>query len=80
MWIMIIPVTLCLAAVYCDVREREIPDSIPLRLLVTGLLATGLSWHALSWTDALLGVMLAFVLTVPFTLSDGIGGGDLRRH
>ncbi|TWT58862.1 Type IV leader peptidase family protein [Thalassoglobus neptunius] len=78
MWIMIVPVILCMSAVFYDLREREIPDSIPLCLLVTGLVATGLSWSPISWTDALLGVALAFVITVPFTLSDGIGGGDLK--
>jgi Flp pilus assembly protein protease CpaA len=78
MWIMVAPVFLCLHAVYHDVREREIPDSISLLLLVTGLLATGLSWHSLNWMEALLGVLLAFVITFPFTLLDGIGGGDLK--
>ena len=78
MWILLIPVILCSHAVYCDVRDREIPDSIPLRLLISGVLATGLSWHDLSWTESLLGVALAFVLTVPFTLSEGVGGGGLK--
>ena len=78
MWLMLIPVALCMVAVYHDCREREIPDSISVRLLITGLLATGLSWHSLTWIDAVLGGLLAFAVTLPFTLSDGIGGGDLK--
>jgi len=78
MWLVLVPIGLCVAAAYHDWRQREIPDSIPLRLLVTGLLATGLSWHSLTWMDALFGVLLAFAVTLPFTLSDGIGGGDLK--
>lgn len=78
MWILLIPIILCLEACYHDLQRREIPDSVSLRILLGGLLMTGLSWHALSWADALLGVVVALLVTFPFTWTEGIGGGDLK--
>jgi len=43
-------------------NSREIPDSLVWRVLITGLLATGISWHSISVTDALLGALIAFVV------------------
>lgn len=77
-WLMLIPAVMCVEAVVHDVRKREIPDGISIRLLVSGLLATGLSWHDVSFTEAVLGMVVGFVIVLPFTLSDGVGGGDLK--
>lgn len=78
MWLMLIPVAMCVEAVVHDLKKREIPDGVAIRLVVTGLVSTGLSWHAVSFTDALLGIVIGFVAVLPFSLRDGIGGGDLK--
>jgi Flp pilus assembly protein protease CpaA len=78
MWILLIPIMMCLEACYYDLQTREIPDGVSLRILISGLLVTGLSWYSLSWSDALLGVAVALLVTFPFTWTDGIGGGDLK--
>jgi len=78
MWLMLIPIGLCLEACYHDCLRREIPDQVPIRVLVSGLLVTGLSWSAVNWIDATLGVLLGFVVVLPFAWNDGVGGGDLK--
>lgn len=78
MWIMSIPVLLCSEAVWHDVKKREIPDGVSLRILATGLLSTALGWHAVTLSDAVLGALIGFCVVLPFTLHDGIGGGDLK--
>jgi len=78
MWLMLVPVILCAEAVHRDLNDREIPDRISLILFITGLVSTALSWHTVSFLDALLGVLVGFVVVLPFTLRDGIGGGDLK--
>jgi len=69
---------LSLEAVYYDLQKREIPDHVVLRILITGFLATVLSWHAVSFTNALLGMVIGFAVVLPFALAGGIGGGDLK--
>lgn len=78
MWLMLLPVAMCAEAVWHDLKTREIPDNISIRLLVAGLLATALNWHAVTVLDALLGVLIGFVAVFPFTWLGGIGGGDLK--
>ncbi|MFV0444247.1 MAG: prepilin peptidase [Planctomycetaceae bacterium] len=77
-WLLLIPALLCAEAVWHDVKEREIPDSIPLRVLATGLLVTATTWHVVTFYDALAGVAIGFLAVLPFTLRGGIGGGDLK--
>lgn len=78
MLLMLIPLAFSLEAVYYDIKKREIPDGVGLRLLITGLLATAISWHAVSFSNALLGMVIGFVVVLPFSLTGGIGGGDLK--
>ncbi|QDT35404.1 prepilin peptidase [Thalassoglobus polymorphus] len=78
MWLMLIPITLCVEAVYHDVKRREIPDSVNARILLTALLVTCLTWHSVTLADALIGMLIGFFAVLPFTLKDGIGGGDLK--
>ncbi|WP_154900347.1 prepilin peptidase [Gimesia maris] len=78
MLLMLVPLALSLEAVYYDLQKREIPDGVVLRVLVTGLLATILSWHGVSFVNALLGMVTGFVIVLPFALAGGIGGGDLK--
>jgi len=78
MWLMLVPVSMCAEAVWHDLKSREIPDNISIRLLVSGLLATALTWHSVTFLDALLGVVIGFVAIFPFTYLGGIGAGDLK--
>jgi Flp pilus assembly protein protease CpaA len=65
-------------ACYCDLRWREIPDAIPLLLLLTALLAVGLGWISLSFAQLFLGVLVGFVVSAVFGLLGGLGGGDVK--
>ena len=78
MLLLMIPLALSLEAVYYDLQKREIPDGVVLRVLFTGLLATFLSWHGVSFVNALLGMVIGFAFVLPFALAGGIGGGDLK--
>ena len=73
-----VPVLACLIATWHDVRTREIPDSLSAALAVASVGATGLSWIHSGWIPCLAGGMLGFFVVLPFTLSGGIGGGDLK--
>jgi len=71
---------LCLlgiAALY-DLRDREIPDTIPL-LLVGGAIVTSLSGGLpIVWWQSLVGGILGGLVVLPFYLAGGFGGGDLK--
>lgn len=77
-WLLLFPFLICGEAVWHDLRTREIPDNVSLRISISGILATGLSWHTLSLPEALIGILVGFIAVLPFTLLDGIGGGDLK--
>ena len=78
MLLMLVPLALSLEAVYYDLQKREIPDGVVYRVLITGLLATILTWHNVSFVNALLGMVTGFVVVLPFAFAGGIGGGDLK--
>ena len=77
-WLNSIPLSFTLEACWHDCRTREIPNGISARIAITALLATGLSFHPLFWSDALLGMLIGFVCVLPFSWLGGIGGGDLK--
>jgi prepilin peptidase CpaA len=68
---------LLLAAAGMELRSRRIPNA----LTVTGL-GVGLAIRATAGPDLLIegvvGVLLAFVLTLPFLMLGVIGGGDAK--
>ena len=76
--IMLVPISACLFAMWHDVRTREIPDAVPVGLVVAGIVATGMGWIHGDWLPFILGGLLGFIVVLPFTLSGGIGGGDLK--
>jgi len=71
-------VALIVVATVCDLRSREIPDSISIGLLGIGLVGalTGLS--GLSGIEAILGLLLGLLVTIPWFYLGGIGGGDVK--
>ena len=74
----LVPIVACLIATWHDVRTREIPDTLSATLAVTGIGATGLGWVDSELLLCLAGGLLGFLIVLPFTLSGGIGGGDLK--
>lgn len=75
---MLVPISACLIAMWHDVRTREIPDTVPSVLALTGVAATGVGWIHDGWLPPIIGGLLGFLAVLPFTLSGGIGGGDLK--
>ncbi len=75
---MLVPVAACVIATWHDLRTREIPDLLSAALAVAGVVATGLGWIHSGWMPCLAGGLLGLVVVLPFTLTGGIGGGDLK--
>ncbi|MBL6707267.1 MAG: prepilin peptidase [Planctomycetaceae bacterium] len=75
---MLVPISACLFAMWHDVRTREIPDSVPLVLSLAAVAATWTGWIHGAWLPLVAGGVLGFLVVLPFTLSGGIGGGDLK--
>lgn len=61
-----------------DIRNRRIPNWLTLSLMVSGIARSFLSGSALSPLDALLGLLVGFI--VPFLLFaiGAVGGGDVK--
>src|SRR4029079_266746 len=68
---------LMLVAAYCDIRTRRIPNALTVLGLAVdiGLRAAAGSGAAI---DGLVGVILAFVLCLPFFVLGVLGGGDAK--
>ncbi|PQO38040.1 prepilin peptidase [Blastopirellula marina] len=77
-WTILIPVGVLLIATICDLRTREIPDTLSLVLIGWGLLAKLLGWITLPWLALGLGVVLGLATTLPFFWAGGLGGGDVK--
>jgi Flp pilus assembly protein protease CpaA len=75
---MLVPISACLFAMWHDVRTREIPDFVPIGLTVAGVAATGMGWLHDGWLPLIAGGLVGFCVVLPFTLTGGIGGGDLK--
>ena len=78
MVVLLVPVVACLVATWHDVRTREIPDVVSAILAAAGIAATWMGWIHHGWMPCLAGSVLGFLVVLPFTLSGGIGGGDLK--
>lgn len=70
-------IILSIAAVWCDLRRRRIPNALTLGgLLLALVLRTAAGLDAL--TAGLLGAALAFGLSLPLFAIGGLGGGDVK--
>jgi len=67
-----------LTAVFFDLRSREIPDALPVCLLILGALATGFHLHRVRWIDLGLGLSLGFLVGLILFRLGGFGGGDVK--
>ncbi len=74
----IITIGLLALATVCDLRGREIPDSISLLLLVCGLVAAACGWTSMPLIQALIGIGIGLAVTAPLFYLGGIGGGDVK--
>lgn len=76
--VVVLTIGLVALASVCDLRTREIPDSISIGLLGVGLigLVTGLS--GLTPLDVCLGFVVGLAATLPWFYLGGVGGGDVK--
>jgi prepilin peptidase CpaA len=77
LWPLVLVVPAGLAAAY-DLRTREIPNWIPLLIVVWGCLATAAGLHDVTWMGMAAGALLAAVLAAPVFYLGGLGGGDAK--
>lgn len=70
-------VAIAIAAVWFDVRERRIPNTLTVAALLVAFLVR--SFFGLSAIGSgLAGAGLCFLLALPFFLARGLGGGDVK--
>lgn len=65
------------AAVFTDLRERRIPNAVTIPGLVAGVILAAVAAGGFPGS-ALGGVIVAFLVTVPFVALGGVGGGDAK--
>lgn len=75
LWLM--PALAVLAAVL-DLKTRTVPDWIPAVVLVWGLIGSILGVLPITFVQALLGLAVAAVLTMPLFAIRAFGGGDVK--
>lgn len=73
----LITLAAAVAAAGVDLRRREIPDVIPIALLLAGLVA-GFLAEPPGWSSRLLGCGVAFALGAALFYAGGLGGGDVK--
>jgi Flp pilus assembly protein protease CpaA len=65
-------------ASWVDLRNREIPDWIPLCLAVWATVATAEGWSAIGWSSLGVGLGIGLVAGMAMFASGGFGGGDAK--
>jgi len=65
-------------ALVCDLRTREVPDWIPLSIVVWACLATAMGLHKLTWIGLMAGALLGLGLSAVVFYLGGFGGGDVK--
>jgi len=61
-----------------DLRRHEVPDAIPLLLLVAAVAVAVLGHHPAGWLGLVTGLVLAVAVAVPLFALGAIGGGDVK--
>ena len=75
----VVPLGLTLAAVATDLRWREVPDALPVALIVWAVIACGAGMGVTpSWLTLAAGAFLGLAASVPFFAVGGWGGGDVK--
>jgi prepilin peptidase CpaA len=75
LWLTLI---LLLVGTTCDLRRREIPDAVPLALLVIAVFAKGLGFSDQSWISLVGGWAIGLAIGVVLFWFGGFGGGDVK--
>ncbi|MCP4767437.1 MAG: prepilin peptidase [Gammaproteobacteria bacterium] len=73
-----IPIVIAAIAVVFDLRSREIPDSLPIVLVLLAFLQFALPVASSTWWSHLLGGLLALIAGAVLAHRDGFGGGDVK--
>ena len=69
---------LLLVATVHDLRTREIPDWIPVAVLLAAVAGQLAEMLPTGWVGSLAGVLLGVCLTLPLFVMGGLGGGDVK--
>jgi prepilin peptidase CpaA len=75
LWLTLI---LLLVGTTCDLRRREIPDAVPLALLVLAIVAKGFGFSDQSWISLFGGWGLGLGIGLVLFWLGGFGGGDVK--
>jgi Flp pilus assembly protein protease CpaA len=67
-----------MAAVVCDLWNRQIPDALSVCLLILSFIATGFHLHNVGWLDLALGLSAGFGVGFALFAAGGVGGGDVK--
>lgn len=73
-----VPVVFGIVASAHDLRTREIPDWIPITLVLWAVLATGLGLNGVTWLGMALGLAATFAVGALLFWLMGFGGGDVK--
>lgn len=68
---------LTLATIF-DFRKRQIPDSIPIALIVWAIGTTAIGMSSAGWTSLVLGLTFGFSIGALLFWLGGFGGGDAK--
>ena len=76
--VFLIPLILLVVATVCDLRNREIPDSVALALFVWSFLVVATGWSSVSWVNWGAGAAAGGVTGAVFFAFGALGGGDVK--
>ena len=74
--VLLLPVMCLAVAAWIDLRTREIPDWIPVALLLIGIVAATFGWAGSRWWMVVSGAVLGLVIGLALYRFAGFGGGD----
>lgn len=74
----LIPLLGVVAAAVVDVRRQEIPDWIPIGILLWALMAATVGWLPFGWGSLLLGLAVGGTLGAVGFWRQSFGGGDVK--
>jgi prepilin peptidase CpaA len=75
LWIIL---SLVFIATIWDLRTREVPDWIPLAILLSAILATAVGWSEVQWPSLTAGLLLGFASSAMLFYLGGFGGADVK--
>jgi len=74
----LIPVVGTAIAVGCDLRSREIPDWVPIVIVLLIPLQFVVSDHSIAWWQHVAGAIVALTIGLIVGYGDRFGGGDIK--